>query len=107
MENTCRIGEKPRNIQENELVYVFECENNRSAVYDKNVLIGRCEFEVINNVWNITHTIVNPGYEGRGIARKLVTMIIDEARKNNVKINPICSYAQKMMLCKEEYKDVL
>ena len=46
-------------------------------------------------------------YGGRGIAKSLVKEVIEQARKRNVKIVPVCSYAQKMMTSSDEYKDVL
>jgi predicted GNAT family acetyltransferase len=50
---------------------------------------------------------VKQEFGGRGIAKRLVLAVIEEARKQNKKINPICSYAKKMMESSDEYKDVL
>lgn len=82
-----------------------ELENRSVAIVDNNI-IGECDYEVDNNKWVITHTIVSEEYGGRGIAKKLVLAIVDEARKNNIKIIPLCSYAKKV-LEKEEYKDIV
>ena len=81
-----------------------ELENRAVAIVDNNI-IGECDYEVDNNKWAITHTIVSEEYGGRGIAKKLVLAIVDEARKKNIKIIPLCSYA-KNILKKEEYKDI-
>ena len=86
---------------------VFEPELNRSAVYIDGKNAGECEFTVDGSVWSITHTGVDPAYGGRGIAKMLVLKVIEEARKQQVRINPICSYAKRMMEGKEEYSDVL
>ena len=48
-----------------------------------------------------------PEYNGRGIAKRLVECIIEAARERGVKIIPLCPYAQRMMIGKDEYKDVL
>ena len=69
--------------------------------------VGECEFTVEDSVWSITHTGVDPAYGGRGIAKMLVLKVVEEARKGNVRINPTCSYARRMMEGKEEYSDVL
>ena len=82
---------------------VFEPELNRSAGNH----VGECEFCAENNVWSITHTGVDPAYGGRGIAKLLVLKVIEEARRQQVRIIPICSYAKRMMEGKEEYDDVL
>lgn len=87
---------------------IFDDKNYCSLAYDKNDLIGKCEFEIIDNNWHITHTYVNELYNGRGIAKKLVLKIIFEARKRNIKIVPICSYVKNMVSKNyDEYKDVL
>lgn len=86
---------------------VFEQDRNLSAAYINGDQIGECEFSVSENVWMITHTGVRSEYGGRGIAKKLVLKVIESARTNNAKIVPICSYTEKLMSGKEEFKDVL
>jgi len=82
-----------------------ELENRAVAIVDNNI-IGECDYEVDNNKWVITHTFVSEEYGGRGIAKKLVLTIVDEARKKNIKIIPLCSYAKKV-LEKDEFKDII
>lgn len=91
----------------NPISIVFEEELDRSAAYDRGKLIGECEFEPKGDTWMITHTGVREAYEGKGIARKLVLQVIEAARAKGVRISPICSYAQKLMTGKDEFKDVL
>ena len=90
-----------------QITVIFEQENNRSAAYNDGKYVGECEFTVEGGVWSITHTGVDPDYGGRGIARMLVLKVIEEARKQHFRIDPICSYARRMMEGKEEYSDVL
>lgn len=86
---------------------VFEEENNRSAAYIDGKQVGECEFSPSATTWIITYTGVRPEHEGKGIAKKLVLKVIEAARAKGVKICPLCSYANKMMVGKEEYKDML
>ena len=86
---------------------VLEPHYNRAAAYDGDQLIGECEVSVSPNIWIISHTGVRPAYEGRGIAKRLVLKVIEEARARKVKIVPLCPYANRMMTGKDEYKDVL
>ena len=85
----------------------YEVEQGRSAAYDKEHRVGIAEFEDADGRWVITHTEVDPAYGGQGIARRLIEEIIAEARRTGKKIVPVCSYAEKMMTGKEEYRDVL
>ena len=86
---------------------VFEPEHCRSAAYDGETRVGVAEIEDTRGCWVITHTEVDPAYGGQGIARRLIEEIIAEARHTGKKIVPVCSYAEKMMTGKEEYRDVL
>ena len=90
-----------------QIIIVFEEDCNRSASYIDGKQIGECEFSVSDNTWTITHTGVRPEFGGRGIAKKLVLKVIEVARAKNAKIVPFCSYADKLMTGKEEFKDVL
>ena len=85
----------------------FDKPNNQSLAIVNDDIIGRCSFTIKDNKWYINHTVVKSEYGGRGIAKQLVSIIVGEARKQGVKIVPICSYAQKMLLDKEEYQDIL
>ena len=86
---------------------IFEPEHFRSAAYDGETRVGVAEIEEARGYWVITHTEVDPAYEGQGIARRLIEEIVAEARRAGKKIVPLCSYADKMMTGKEEYRDVL
>ena len=87
---------------------VFEAEKQQSAAYDGEKMIGECQYSVDRTgQWVIVHTGVRPEYNGRGIAKRLVECVIAAARERGAKIIPLCSYAQRMMSGKDEYKDVL
>lgn len=98
----CRI-----NQSSDPIAIEFDEGNCRSVALDGGTVIGECDFTVSGSIWTITHTGVDPAYGGKGIAKRLVNKIIKEARAGQMKIIPLCSYAQKMMTGKEEYTDVL
>ena len=58
--------------------------------------IGECDFKITQDGWVIYHTEVSPGYEGRGIAKRLVYKVVEAAEKNKAGIIPTCSYARKV-----------
>lgn len=55
----------------------------------------------------IEHTEVDPSQEGKGLGRQLVNAAVDFARKNSIKIMPLCPYAKRVMEGSDVYKDVL
>ena len=75
----------------------FEKENNKSVAYDNNIKIGECVFMEDGGYYNIVHTEVSSEYQGKGIARKLVECVIENAKKSNKKIIADCSYAKKIL----------
>ena len=55
----------------------------------------------------IDHTEGFPGSEGKGVGMKLLDAAIVFARKQNLRITPVCPFALKMMdRKKEEYVDI-
>ena len=65
---------------------VFKLDENKAIAYDSEKKVGECDFEEIDDIWNITHTEVDSDYQGQGIARKLVENVIENSQKYNKKI---------------------
>jgi predicted GNAT family acetyltransferase len=55
----------------------------------------------------IDHTEVNPGNEGKGLGKKMVTKAVEYARENNLKIIPLCPFAKSVFDKVAEFRDVL
>jgi len=73
----------------------------------QNKVIGVCQFDIENNTLNINHTIVKDNFSGLGIAKKLVLIVVDFSSNNGLKINPVCSYAQKLLTSDDKYSYIL
>lgn len=52
------------------------------------------------------HTVVEDGFQGRGIARALVDAAVGFARESGLTIRPVCPYAEKLFLRERSYDDV-
>lgn len=97
-----------KELNANTIRIVFEEAERQAIAYDGNKPIGECQYNIDRTgKWIIMHTGVRHEYNGRGIAKRLVEKIIEAARERGTKIIPVCSYAQRMMSGKDEYKDVL
>ncbi|MCL1672009.1 GNAT family N-acetyltransferase [Elizabethkingia ursingii] len=55
----------------------------------------------------IDHTEVDEAFGGKGIGKQLVNAGVDYARENNIKIIPLCPYANRVLHSSDEYKDIL
>ena len=55
----------------------------------------------------IDHTEVNPGNEGKGFGKKMLTKAVEYAREKDIKIIPLCPFAKSVFDKVPEFKDVL
>ena len=60
-----------------------------------------------DNKMTIDHTEVNTGNEGKGFGKKLLFKAIEYARKNNLKIIPVCSFVKSVIEKTPEFKDIV
>lgn len=57
-------------------------------------IIGVINYYIENDVVIVTHTGVEPKYEGQGIAGALTKDMLTYITKNNLRVNPLCSYTK-------------
>lgn len=55
----------------------------------------------------IDHTAVGEELKGKGAGMQLVNAAVEFARKNNIKIIPLCPFVKSVFEKKEEIRDVL
>lgn len=55
----------------------------------------------------IDHTEVSDALRGKNVGKQLVTGAVAYARKNNLKIVPLCPFARSVFDRVKEYQDVL
>lgn len=89
------------------LSYRYEPENNRVAAYKDGTEIGQITFLPSGDVWDATHTFVEPTQRGGPIASEMLKLLVETAREEHKKIIPTCSYVKKVLNAVEEYQDVL
>ena len=85
-----------------------ETDNNGLFYIEKeNKKIAELQYELVgNDRLIIHHTVVSDELAGKGIGKQLVDKVVDLARKNKLKIVPVCSFAKKV-LSSETYRDIL
>lgn len=55
----------------------------------------------------VEHTEVSEKLKGQGAGKRLVDHAVDYARRNNLKIVPLCPFAKSVLEKFKEYEDVL
>lgn len=75
----------------------YKQDDNRVYVLsDNNKEIAEMTFTRIGmNKATIDHTFVDPVYRGKGIADKLLDLVVERLRKEQREIIPLCSFAIK------------
>ncbi|NUZ07833.1 N-acetyltransferase [Schlegelella sp. ID0723] len=58
---------------------------------------GNLAYELGDGLMTITHTHVASELEGRGVGAALVEAALDLARRQGLKVRPVCSYANAYM----------
>lgn len=65
------------------------------------------DYQMSNGVILLTRTRVPEALEGRGIASALVRSVLDYARSEGLKVDPLCSFASAYLQRHPETQDVL
>lgn len=85
-------------------------EDNEKGIFfieENGKLVAELNYSIQDNgVLSLDHTEVKPEMEGKGLGGKLVKHSVEYARENGLKLDPLCSYAEKQFERHEEYNDV-
>ena len=65
------------------------------------------DYQLDDGVMTMTHTLVPPALEGRGIAAALVAAALAHARASGLRVRPACNYAARSMQRHRETLDLL
>lgn len=88
----------------------FHSSDNKGKAYmgDFNSPIAEMTFSISpKSMWIIDHTEVNESLKGQGIGKKLLLKVVEEARKMEIEILPVCPYAKHAFEKDESIQDVL
>ncbi len=75
----------------------LDSENFRSIATHNRKEIGECDYQATESGYNIYHTAVSPDHQGKGIAKRLVYKILEDAERKCIDVTATCSYARKVM----------
>ena len=83
--------------------------NNRGEVhaFEGDVQVGQINFNKEEGVLSIEHTEVIEAFKLKGVAGILVQAVTDYAVHHDLKIKPVCKYAQKWFKQHRLYKKIL
>lgn len=84
-----------------------EKDNGHFYILDGEEQVAEMEISISGNDLTVYHTEVLPKAEGKGLAKKLLTTMVDYARQHALKVIPLCPYVHaQFKRHPEEYADV-
>ena len=84
----------------------MKIEENRIVYEENGIEIGEVEFKAIDeNTVDIYHTYVDPDYQGKKIASRLVEELFKKLKAENKKAVITCSYVAHWIKKHPEYND--
>jgi predicted GNAT family acetyltransferase len=72
-------------------------ELRRFEILDGDELGAIAEYDLLDDSIVFTHTETMPGHEGRGVAKRLVTAALGQARQRGLSVVPVCPYVRKVI----------
>ena len=76
-------------------------------IMDGEEQLGEMEVSVLEKNLTVYHTEVSPKAEGKGFAKKLLNTMVEYARKNDLKVTPLCPFVHaQFKRHPEEFADI-
>lgn len=85
-------------------------ENEERSRYEAHVdggVAGFVEYQLATNLVVITHTEVDPSYEGQGVGSELARGALDRVRERGVKALVVCPFINQWIARHREYADLV
>lgn len=74
---------------------------------EEEAIAGKMTYSIpTSNFIIIDHTEVEPAFKRRGVGKQLLYKIVEMAREKNLKILPLCPFANKMFQKLTDIQDV-
>lgn len=87
---------------------INETKNGYFRAVDNDIEAGRMTYTWAGtDKFIIDHTEVNPDFAGQSVGKKMVMEAVQYARKNNLKILPLCPFAKSVFDKTKEIQDLL
>ena len=79
---------------------------NRYEAWDGDALAGFAEYQLTDQLIVLTHTEVDPSYEGKGVGSQVARFALDDVRAAGKKVDPVCPYVASWIDKHPDYADV-
>ncbi len=70
-------------------------EKSRYEIFIDSELAGFADYKIVGDTVKFPHTEVNPAFGGRGVGSSLVEFALDDVKKQQKFVAPICPFVAK------------
>lgn len=88
--------------------FILKQDGNQGAyvVVENNQTIAEITWAQLGDIMVIDHTYVDNSLRGQGVAKQLLDHAVDYARRENFKVEPVCSYVVAAFERSDIYDDI-
>ena len=80
---------------------------NRFEITSDGDLAGYAEYVLHDGGIELTHTVVDDAFEGKGIGGTLVKAALDQARERGLTVTPTCEFVKSYIERHPDYADLV
>ena len=82
-------------------------EKGRYEVFADGRFAGYSTYELEPGRVVVTHTVIRPAFEGRGIGSRLVEFVVDDIRSRGLRIVPVCPFTRSYLQRHPDYAPIV
>jgi hypothetical protein len=82
-------------------------ELSRYEILVGDTVAGFTEYAMHGSQLDLIHTEVEDGFEGQGIASKLISELLDDVRRRGLEAMPYCPFVRKFIAKHDGYLDLV
>ena len=99
------MAARPSNLSDDVLVR-DNPEQRRYELYVGSELAGVADYHTQPGLVTVMHTEVDPSFEGRGLGSQFVAAVLDDIRRQEAKVLPVCPFVRAFLQRHPEYADL-
>nr|WP_091567217.1 GNAT family N-acetyltransferase [Oryzisolibacter propanilivorax] len=103
----CPDPTSPRTAMRHYTVSDHPQQGRFEARSDDGVLAGFADYRCTGGTLTLPHTVVQPAFEGRGVGSQLARHAFDTARREGLRVEPVCSFMARWAERHPEVQDLL
>jgi predicted GNAT family acetyltransferase len=82
-------------------------EQSRFEIHVDGALAGFSEYKLSGDDIAFVHTVIDDAFEGRGLAKILVSQALDTTRDTGLSVLPFCPYVRRFIEKNPDYLDLV